>query len=82
MTVSLAALRVAIPDLHTDARPPPLVPPEIDLRNVPIPREAFARLAVAEFGIDIEVARDFINEAADRVEGKRPSARPKARRRS
>lgn len=52
-----------------DSLPPPLVPPEVDLRDVPIPRELFAQMAVEHFGIDIETARRWTNDAADRVEG-------------
>jgi hypothetical protein len=82
MTVSVAAIRAAIPDLT--APPPllaPLVPPEVDLRNVLIPREAFAQAGAKYFGIDIDVARAFVNEAADRLEGKkRNSARKTGRR--
>ena len=51
--------------------PPPPYGPEIDAHDAPIPREALARLAVAEFGIDYETALDFANEAADRIERRR-----------
>ena len=50
--------------------PAPLVPAEVNLRGTPIPREAFAKAAAEQFGVDIETARRFANEAADRIEGK------------
>jgi len=51
--------------------PPPLVPAHLDLRDMPIPREAFAQMAATEFGIPIEEARAFVNASADRFEGKK-----------
>lgn len=52
--------------------PAPLVPASMDLRDVPIPREFFARLAVREFGISYEEAIAFANAAADRIEANLP----------
>lgn len=48
--------------------PPPPIPPDIDLRDMPIPRDFFARLAVETFGISYAVALRMTNEAADRIE--------------
>lgn len=81
MTVSLAAIRAAVPGLSLPSTlPEPLVPAEVDLRDVPIPREAFARAAALHFGIDLECARAFVDGAADLIEGIPPKT-PRQRRR-
>ena len=51
--------------------PKPLVPADVDLRGVPIPREAFAQMAVLQFGVTIEEARALVHEVVGKVEGKR-----------
>jgi hypothetical protein len=61
--------------------PAPLLPPDIDLRDVPIPREFFARLAVQEFGVRYEDALDHINKVADELEGRKAAQKRKAGRR-
>lgn len=60
-------------------RPAPLVPPHVDLRGIPIPREAFARMAVLHFGISIEEARAHVGRVADALE--QPTSTGKRRRR-
>lgn len=52
-----------------DSLPAPLVAPEVDLRDIPIPRDYFAQLAVLEFGVSIEETRAFVDRVADRMEG-------------
>jgi hypothetical protein len=51
-----------------DPLPAPLVAADVDLRGSPIPKEFFAQLAVTEFGVSIEEARAFVDQAANRME--------------
>lgn len=46
----------------------PLVPVYVDLRDMPVPREAFAQMAVLQFGITIEEARAQVARSADAIE--------------
>ena len=47
--------------------PAPFVPPEVDLRDVPIPRDFFAHLAVETFGISYATARRIIDQGTSKA---------------
>lgn len=47
--------------------PPPPISPEVDLRDVPIPVDAFIDLAVQQWGIDREEAAKFVLEQVARM---------------
>jgi hypothetical protein len=42
--------------------PPPPVPPDLDLRDVPIPVDAFIEMAMKQFGVDRETATSMVLE--------------------
>lgn len=58
-------------------RPAPFVPPDLDVRDLPIPREAFAQMAAAQFGISIEEARAHTDRVADAMEAEQAHRRRK-----
>jgi hypothetical protein len=41
----------------------PPVPPDLDLRDVPIPVDAFIELAMQQFGLDRETATSMVLES-------------------
>lgn len=43
------------------APPPPMVPPEVDVSDMPLPREAFIRLAMEEFGVSLQEATELVD---------------------
>lgn len=47
--------------------PEPLVPSEVDLRDVPVPIAAFVELAMQELGMDRETAEREVRAAAARA---------------
>jgi hypothetical protein len=53
--------------------PDPLVPAEVDLRDVPIPLDAFIELAMSQFGMTREDAEAHIREIC-RLRGYKTSA--------
>lgn len=57
----------------TDAPPPP-VPPDVDLRNVPIPISAFIKLAMSEFGVSRHEANKLASDAMARRCGAKGNA--------
>ena len=51
--------------------PPPLVPPHVDLRDVPVPRHLFASMMAELRGIPLAEARAFVDEVVDGMEAER-----------
>lgn len=49
---------------RTRKLPEPLVPPDVDLRDVPVPIEAFIELAMKEFGVSRKKAEEMVLEVA------------------
>jgi len=45
--------------------PEPLVPPEVDLRGLPLPLAAFVEMAMVQFGLDRETAERMIKRMAE-----------------
>lgn len=48
----------------THHSPEPLVPPEVDVRDVALPLAAFVELAMQTFGMDRETAERLVRSAA------------------
>jgi hypothetical protein len=54
--------------------PKPPVPPDCDLRDVPIPVDFFIEMAVSQFGITREEASAFIHEYIAKKHGAKGNA--------
>ncbi|MCX5516214.1 hypothetical protein [Kaistia algarum] len=47
--------------------PAPLVPPEVDLRDTPPPRDLFISMAMQQFGLSREAATALVDDALQGV---------------
>lgn len=54
--------------------PPPLVPPDVDLRDVPFPIPAFIELAMSQWGISREEATRLVLETVAEHHGAKGTA--------
>lgn len=54
--------------------PPPLVPAGVDLRDTPLPVEAFIQMAIDQFGISRDEASRLVHETIARRHGAQGNA--------
>ena len=60
--------------------PAPPFGPEVDVCDVPIPREAFAQMLAAQFGMPIADVRNYVDQRVDVMEGRITCSRQVKRR--